>query len=73
MVQTGAKIQLGGLNEGLLINEYHGSLKPAVTKPPTNDEEYAQMAKYGPGKVDSKSGALLFKKPDILKQRGVFA
>ncbi len=36
-------------------------------------EEYAQMAKYGPGKVDSKSGALLFKKPDILKQRGVFA
>jgi|TARA_B110001452_G_scaffold8092_1_gene7126 hypothetical protein len=40
VVQTGAKIQLGGLNEGLLINEYHGSLKPAVTMPPTTDEEY---------------------------------
>ena len=44
MVQTGAKIQLGGLNEGLLINEYHGSLKTAVTNPPTNDEEYVIIA-----------------------------
>jgi len=39
VVQTGAKIQLGGLNEGLLINEYHGSLKLKVTIPPTKDAE----------------------------------
>jgi hypothetical protein len=44
VVQTGAKIQLGGLNEGLIINEYHGSLKPAVTNPPINDEEYVIIA-----------------------------
>ena len=40
VVQTGAKIQLGGLNEGLLIKEYHGSLKSEVTRPTTTDEEY---------------------------------
>ena len=40
VVQTGAKIQLGGLNEGLLIKEYHGSLKSEVTRPPTTDDEY---------------------------------
>ena len=40
MVQTGAKIQLGGLNEGLLINEYQGSLKLIVTTPPMIDDEY---------------------------------
>tara|TARA_B110001452_G_scaffold26297_1_gene20625 strand:+ start:220 stop:339 length:120 start_codon:yes stop_codon:yes gene_type:complete len=39
VVQTGAKIQLGGLNEGLLINEYHGSLKLIVTKLPIADAE----------------------------------
>tara|TARA_B110001450_G_scaffold77822_1_gene73938 strand:+ start:223 stop:408 length:186 start_codon:yes stop_codon:yes gene_type:complete len=40
VVQTGAKIQLGGLNKGLLINEYQGSLKLIVTKPPITDAEY---------------------------------
>jgi hypothetical protein len=39
MVQTGAKIQLGGVNKGLSINEYQGSLKPIVTKPPITDAE----------------------------------
>tara|TARA_B110001452_G_C15065525_1_gene371902 strand:+ start:85 stop:204 length:120 start_codon:yes stop_codon:yes gene_type:complete len=39
MVQTGANIQLGGLNEGLLISEYQGSLKPTVTKPPIAEAE----------------------------------
>jgi hypothetical protein len=39
VVQTGAKTQLGGLNVGLLINEYQGSLKPTVTKTPMTDAE----------------------------------
>jgi hypothetical protein len=40
VVQTGAKIQLGGLNEGLINNEYHGSLRLKVTKVPIKDAEY---------------------------------
>jgi hypothetical protein len=40
VVQTGAKIQLGGLNEGLINMEYHGSLRLIVTKPPIMDAEY---------------------------------
>ena len=39
VVQTGAKIQLGGLNEGLISIEYHGSFKVMVIKPPINDAE----------------------------------
>jgi hypothetical protein len=44
VVQTGAKIQLGGLNEGLIINEYQGSLKLIVTKPPITEDEYVIIA-----------------------------
>ena len=40
VVQTGANIQSGGLNTGLFNNEYHGSLKLIVAKPPTKEEEY---------------------------------
>jgi len=36
---TGAKIQSGGLNEGFMIEEYQGSLKPTVAKPPIADAE----------------------------------
>ena len=32
VVQTGAKIQSGGLKEGFIIDEYQGSLKPIVAK-----------------------------------------
>ena len=39
VVQTGAKIQSGGLKEGFIIDEYHGSLKPIVAKPPMADAE----------------------------------
>ena len=31
VIQTGAKTQSGGLNEGLIIPEYHGSLYRLVT------------------------------------------
>jgi len=34
VVQTGAKIQSGGLKEGLFILEYQGSLDILVEKPP---------------------------------------
>ena len=37
VVQTGAKIQSGGLNEGFINDEYQGSLKPIVAKPPMAD------------------------------------
>ena len=40
VVQTGANIQSGGLNEGLINNEYHGSLKLIVAKPPIKEVEY---------------------------------
>tara|TARA_Y100000996_G_scaffold376625_1_gene328119 strand:+ start:3279 stop:3407 length:129 start_codon:yes stop_codon:yes gene_type:complete len=33
-VQTGGKTQLGGLNEGNVKLEYHGSLKVVVTNDP---------------------------------------
>tara|TARA_Y100001970_G_scaffold213350_1_gene260715 strand:+ start:576 stop:695 length:120 start_codon:yes stop_codon:yes gene_type:complete len=39
VVQTGAKIQSGGLKDGLINNEYHGSLKLIVTIPPIKDAE----------------------------------
>ena len=39
-VQTGANIQSGGLNVGLFNNEYHGSLKLIVAKPPIKEAEY---------------------------------
>jgi len=39
VVQTGAKIQSGGLNVGLINNEYQGSLKLIVAKPPMADAE----------------------------------
>tara|TARA_X000001036_G_C20271130_1_gene640333 strand:- start:384 stop:503 length:120 start_codon:yes stop_codon:yes gene_type:complete len=39
VVQTGAKIQSGGLKEGLINNEYQGSLKPIVAIPPITDAE----------------------------------
>ena len=41
---TGAKIQSGGLNEGLIIKEYQGSLKPTVAKPPIADAEKVTRA-----------------------------
>ena len=34
VVQTGPNTQLGGLNVGKIISEYHGSLKEAVVNPP---------------------------------------
>ena len=52
-VQTGANIQSGGLNEGLFSNEYHGSLKLIVTKPPIKEAEYVI-------KLKSKSDMNLF-------------
>jgi len=30
-------------------------------------EEYAMMSRYGPGKIDPESGALLFRMPDTIK------
>ena len=40
VVQTGAKTQSGGLKDGFINNEYHGSLKPIVAIPPIIDAEY---------------------------------
>jgi hypothetical protein len=39
VVQTGAKTQSGGLNDGLIINEYQGSLKLIVANPPIKEAE----------------------------------
>ena len=39
IVHTGPNTQSGGLNIGLFNNEYHGSLKLIVAKPPTKDAE----------------------------------
>ena len=39
VVQTGANIHSGGLNIGLANNEYQGSLKLIVAKPPINEAE----------------------------------
>jgi hypothetical protein len=39
VVQTGAKIQLGGLYGGFTNNEYQGSLNPMVAMPPITDDE----------------------------------
>ena len=39
VVQTGAKIQLGGLYDGFINNEYQGSLNPIVAMPPITDAE----------------------------------
>ena len=40
VVHTGANIQSGGLNDGLFSNEYQGSLKLIVAKPPIKEAEY---------------------------------
>jgi hypothetical protein len=40
VVQTGAKIQSGGLRFGFTSCEYQGSLKLIVTIPPINEAEY---------------------------------
>ena len=53
MVQTGANIQSGGLNEGLINNEYHGSLKLIVPKPPMKEAENVT-------KLNSKNDMNLF-------------
>ena len=45
VVQTGAKIQLGGLYDGFINNEYQGSLNPMVAIPPIIDAEYVTKAK----------------------------
>ena len=39
VVQTGAKIQSGGLKFDFVSSEYQGSLKVKVTKPPINEAE----------------------------------
>ena len=39
VVHTGANIQSGGLKAGLFNNEYQGSLKLIVAKPPISDAE----------------------------------
>ena len=39
VVQTGAKIQSGGLKLDFISFEYQGSLKLKVTKPPINEAE----------------------------------
>ena len=44
VVQTGAKIQPGGLYEGFINNEYQGSLNPTVAIPPITDAEYVTKA-----------------------------
>tara|TARA_B110001450_G_scaffold39116_1_gene34916 strand:- start:431 stop:697 length:267 start_codon:yes stop_codon:yes gene_type:complete len=44
VVQTGAKIQLGGLYDGFINNEYQGSLNPMVAIPPITDAEYVTKA-----------------------------
>tara|TARA_B100001057_G_scaffold181864_1_gene182620 strand:+ start:893 stop:1063 length:171 start_codon:yes stop_codon:yes gene_type:complete len=43
VVQTGAKIQSGGLYSDLTSCEYHGSLKLIVAIRPINDAEYVIM------------------------------
>ena len=53
VVQTGANIQSGGLNDGLFSNEYHGSLKLIVAKPPIKEAEYVI-------KLNSKNDMNLF-------------
>ena len=44
VVQTGAKIQSGGLKDGFINNEYHGSLNPIVAIAPIADAEYVTKA-----------------------------
>ena len=44
VVQTGGKIQLGGLYDGFINNEYQGSLNPMVAIPPITDAEYVTKA-----------------------------
>ena len=39
IVHTGPNTQSGGLNIGLFNNEYQGSLKLMVAKPPTKEAE----------------------------------
>ena len=45
VVQTGAKIQSGGLKFDFVSCEYQGSLKLIVAKLPINDAEYVKMKK----------------------------
>ena len=44
VVQTGAKIQLGGLYDGFINNEYQGSLNSMVAIAPITDAEYVTKA-----------------------------
>ena len=44
VVQIGANIQLGGLYDGFINNEYQGSLNPMVAIPPIADAEYVTKA-----------------------------
>ena len=43
VIQTGAKTQSGGLNEGFAISEYHGSLYRLVTKLPHAEAPKARI------------------------------
>ena len=43
VIQTGAKTQSGGLNEGFTIPEYHGSLYRLVTKLPHAEAPKARI------------------------------
>ena len=45
VVQTGAKIQSGGLKFDFTNCEYHGSFKLIDTKPPINEAEYVMIKK----------------------------
>ena len=45
IVQTGAKIQSGGVRKDLLSEEYHGSLDDMVETPPINEAKYVTAIK----------------------------
>jgi hypothetical protein len=45
VVQTGAKIQSGGVRKDLFNEEYHGSLEDKVATPPINDAKYVAAMK----------------------------
>tara|TARA_B100001540_G_scaffold275396_1_gene261560 strand:+ start:54 stop:293 length:240 start_codon:yes stop_codon:yes gene_type:complete len=45
VVQTGAKIQSGGVRNDLFSDEYHGSLEDIVATPPIIDAKYVTAIK----------------------------
>ena len=51
VVQTGAKIQSGGLKFDFTSCEYHGSLKLIVAIPPINEAEYVIIKKRENDKI----------------------